>query len=56
MRHHFPKKKTKKDRVQPDNATYALADAKVTNPVTGTTIPTEAGVDEAKNWVEHNQK
>jgi len=56
MKHHFPKKKVKKDRVQPDNATYALADVKSVNAVTGTTVPTAAGVKEAKDWVEHNKK
>jgi len=39
-----------------DNATYALADTKKIDPESGATIPTDLGVKEAKDWVEHNKK
>jgi len=46
----------KKDLVQPLYTTYALSDVAETDPVTGGATPTELGVKEAKDWVDHNQK
>ena len=46
----------KKDKVQPLYATYALADVDEVDPVTGVGTPTELGVKEAKDWVDHNKK
>jgi len=46
----------KKDQIQALHSTYALADAREVEPDSGTTIPTEFGVKEAKDWVDHNQK
>ena len=46
----------KKDKVQPLYATYALSDVAEVDPVTGYAAPTELGVKEAKDWVDHNHK
>ena len=46
----------KKDQVQPLYTTFALADPAETDPESGYTAPTELGVEEAKNWVDHNKK
>ncbi|MCL2368097.1 MAG: DUF3787 domain-containing protein [Oscillospiraceae bacterium] len=46
----------KKDKVQPLYTTYALSDTAEVDPVTGYARPTELGVKEAKDWVDHNQK
>ena len=46
----------KKDQVQPLYTTYALADVAEVDPVTGVGKPTELGVKEAKDWVDHNKK
>ena len=48
--------KKQKDKVQPLYTTYALADPGEVDPVTGCTKPTELGVKEAKDWVDHNHK
>jgi len=36
--------------------TYALADTDETDPRTNVGKPTELGVKEAKDWVDHNKK
>jgi len=46
----------KKDKVQPLYTTYALADVRAVDPVTNVGVPTELGVKEAKDWVDHNEK
>ena len=46
----------KKDKIQPLHTSYALADVEQTDPESGTTIPTDLGVAEAKDWVDLNQK
>ena len=53
MKHH---KSRKKDRVQPLYTTYALADVDEVDPATNVGKPTELGVKEAKDWVDHNKK
>ncbi|MCL2568334.1 MAG: DUF3787 domain-containing protein [Oscillospiraceae bacterium] len=51
------RKTRKKDEVVPLYTTYALSDVEVRNPVTNAAVrPTEIGVKEAKDWVDHNKK
>ena len=54
MKHRRPR--AKKDRVQSLYTTYALSNVAETDPVTGYASPTELGVKEAKDWVDHNHK
>ena len=53
MKRRLPRKK---DSLLSDNTTFCLADVGETSPESGTTIPTEEGIKEAKDWVEHNKK
>ena len=53
MKHRLPRKK---DKVQPLYTTYALSDVAEVDPESGAAIPTERGVKEAKDWVDHNPK
>jgi len=53
MKERLPRKR---DQVQPLYTTYALSDVAEKNPVTGAGTPTEIGVKEAKDWVDHNEK
>jgi len=53
MKQRLPRKK---DQIQPLHKTYALADVARTDPESGTTTPTEAGVRQAKDWVDTNEK
>ena len=46
----------KKDQVQPLYTTYALSNVAEVSPASGYATPTELGVKEAKDWVDHNQK
>ncbi|MCL2563650.1 MAG: DUF3787 domain-containing protein [Oscillospiraceae bacterium] len=46
----------KKDIAPPLYTTYALSDVAEIHPATGCATPTELGVKEAKDWVDHNQK
>ena len=50
------RRQRKKDQVQPLYTTYALSDVAEVDPVTGAATPTELGVKEAKDWVDHNHK
>ena len=54
MKKRLPRKKDGK--IIPLHTTYALADVDQVSAESGTTIPTEEGVIEAKNWVDHNKK
>jgi len=52
-------KKKKKTPAKPSHkgfATYALADCEKRDPLTNTAIPSEDGVEEARDWVNHNKK
>ena len=53
MKHRLPRKK---ETAPPLNTTFCLADAEQVDPESGTSIPSESGVEEAKDWVEHNKK
>ena len=50
------RKERKNKRVEPLHQTYALANVGAISPESGTTIPTEFGVKEAKDWVDENPK
>jgi len=50
------RKPRKRDKVLPLYTTYALASTKEVDPDTNVGKPTEKGVIDAKNWVDHNQK
>ena len=47
---------SKKNKIKPLHQTYALSDVKYVSPDSRTTIPTEEGVEEAKDWVDTNKK
>jgi len=54
-----PVKKKKKSPLKPTHKgfmTYALAGSEKRDPLTKTAIPSEAGVEEARDWVNHNKK
>ena len=46
----------KKDQVLPLYTTYALASVEEVDPETGVGTPTQLAVEDAKDWVDHNQK
>jgi len=46
----------KKDQIQPLYTTYALSSVDEVNPESGYATPTELGVEDAKDWVDHNKK
>jgi len=50
------RKREKQDEVVPLYTTYALADVDEIDPRTNVGKPTEIGVKEAKDWVDHNKK
>ena len=50
------RKPRKKDKVQSKFATMCFADPGKVDPETGYAAPTELGINEAKNWVDHNKK
>lgn len=52
-------KKKKKSPLKPTHKgfmTYALAGSEKRDPLTKTAIPSEAGVEDARDWVNHNKK
>ena len=53
MKQRLPRKK---DQISPLHKTYPLADAAEIDPRSGTTVPKEAGVVQAKDWVDTNKK
>ena len=53
MKHRLPRKK---DRGMSAMKTFSLAEPDRTDPISGTTIPSESGVIEAKHFVEENKK
>jgi len=50
------KHKNKTQSVTPAYATFALADIETRDPETGTTNPSDAAVDAAKEFVDTNKK
>ena len=46
----------KKDQVEPLFQTLSIADVEKVSPKSGTSIPSEQAVIDAKNWVDENQK
>jgi len=45
----------KRKETQSPFATYAVADPQEESPESGTTIPSEIAVEDAKDWVDHHQ-
>ena len=50
------RKPRKKDQIEPLFQTLSIADVEQISPQSGTTIPSEQAVINAKDWVDDNQK
>jgi len=50
------RKERKKNQIEPLFQTLSIADVEHVSPESGTSIPSEQAVIDAKNWVDDNQK